>query len=92
MLAPSFSAVADWWRDAAVGGDAVVGDVPVLGEARQHVPHALMKCVELRVVQHLDHQVVRCVPHEALVCFELPRGRRGLGDNFQLFLDFHMAG
>ena len=47
-------------------GVSAVDDVAVLGEAGQHVPHALLQRVQLRVDQHLHHQVVRRVLHEAL--------------------------
>ena len=45
---------------------AAVNDVPVLGEAAQHVPHALLQGVDLGLNQNFDHQVVCGVLNQPL--------------------------
>jgi hypothetical protein len=35
-----------------------VDEVPVLGEAAEHVAHALLEGVQLRLDQHLGHQML----------------------------------
>ena len=46
-------------------GVARVDDVPVFGEAAQHVSHALLQSVNLRVNQDLDDQIIRRVLDES---------------------------
>ena len=47
-----------------------VDDVSMLGETPQHVPHALLEGVDLRLDQNLNHQVVRGILDQALACKE----------------------
>ncbi len=49
-------------------GVSAVDDVSVLGEAGEHVAHALLQGVQLRVHQHLDHQVLGSKLDQALSC------------------------
>lgn len=64
----SFSSPADLQHPGPGSRERVpaVDDVPVLGEAAQHVADALLQRVDLRLDQHLDHQVVRRVLDQAL--------------------------
>jgi len=55
---------------SAGAGQGVAGmdEVPVPGEAAQHVPDALLQRVQLRADQHLHHALLRGELDQALSC------------------------
>jgi len=72
-------------------GVASVDNVPVLGEACQHILDTLLECVDLGVDQNFSDEVFCGELDKALTSSSLLSGRGAVSDGGELRLDVHVV-